>query len=167
MSECEICRVGTPNGEKRCSHCGRHVLADELLSDPRLTQIHGELGKALRWQFYRQHSCRLHNFAEAEQLIDWFHARDPEELQALAVAAVVGAGPVEGPWAIEVLHQVSKSIGVSQIEARVFIEDLQARGIVRVDWMPMSTERLGMKPLPRLCWWVACSPSNADTSDGE
>src|ERR1035437_5536454 len=153
MTECAVCRAEIPAGGKLCSFCGSHSLADELLSDPRLTQIHGELGKALRWQFYRQHSYRLHNFAEAEQLIDWLNARDPEEVQSQAVAAVIDAGPVEGPWAIEVLHRVSKSIGVSQIEARAFIEDLQARGIVRVDWMPVPAGALGMKPLPRLCWW--------------
>ena len=167
MAECAACGAVIAASQKLCSFCGYHVLADALLADPLLTQVRSDFGKALRWQYYRQRSHVLRTFIEAEQLIGWFHAQDVEEVQSLAVKAMIDAGGVEDPWATEVLHSVSKSIGVSKVEARAFIEDLQARGIVRIDWMPTSTERLGMTPLPRLCWWVACSPSNADTSDGE
>ena len=78
MTECAVCGAEIPTGKKLCSFCGFHELAAKLLTDPGLTQIRGELGKALRWQFYRQHSYRLHKIAEAEQLIDWFNARDPK-----------------------------------------------------------------------------------------
>ena len=95
MAECAVCGAVIAANEKLCSFCGYHVFAVELLTDPGLSQIQSELGKALRWQFYRQHSYRLHKIAEAEQLIDWFNARDPKELEAQAVTAVVDAGPVE------------------------------------------------------------------------
>jgi hypothetical protein len=130
-------------------------------------QIRSELGKALRWQFYRQHSYHLHNITEAEQLVDWFHAQDPEEVQSTAVEAVIDAGLVGYPWATEVLHRVSKAIGVSPKEARAFIEDLRVRGLVRIEWMPVSPEVPGMIPFPLLCRWVACAPSSADDRNSD
>jgi hypothetical protein len=84
MTECEVCGAEVLTGGNLCSLCGRHDLAPELLIDPGLVPIRSELGKALRWQYYRQHSQSLRTIAEAEQLIDWFHARDPEELQSHA-----------------------------------------------------------------------------------
>jgi len=162
MAECAVCGAVIAANEKLCSFCGYHVLAAELLTDPGLMQIRSELGKALQWQFYRQHSYRLHNITEAEQLVDWFHAQDPEEVRSRVVGALIDAGLVGYPWATEVLRRVSKGVGVSPKEARVFIEDLRVRGIVRIEWMPVSPEVPGMIPLPRLCRWVACAPSNAD-----
>jgi hypothetical protein len=73
----------------------------------------------------------LHNITEAEQLVDWFHAQDPEEVQSQAVWALIGAGLVKGPWVTEVLHRVSTSIGVSPTEARAFIAYLETRGRTR------------------------------------
>ena len=160
MTECAVCGMAIAANEKLCSFCGYHVFDIELLTDPGLMQIRSELGKALRWQFYRQHSYHLHNITEAEQLVDWFHAQDPEEVQSQAVWALIGAGLVKGPWVTEVLHRVSTSIGVSPTEARAFIEYLETRGIVQIEWVPVSPWVPGMEPLPRLCRWVACIPSN-------
>jgi hypothetical protein len=114
------------------------------------------LNSALRWQFYLQQPCTLRDVLQAERLIDWFHARDTEELQSLAIAAAVKAAPLAVPWATEVLHGVSKAIGVSPAEAWNLIEDLEARGVVRIETAPAAVERPGMRPLPRLCWWVVC-----------
>jgi hypothetical protein len=86
MAECAVCGAVIAANEKLCSFCGYHVLAAELLTDPGLMQIRSELGKALQWQFYRQHSYRLNNITEAEQLVDWFHAQDPEEVRAVPFA---------------------------------------------------------------------------------
>ena len=71
---------------------------------------------------------------------------------------MIDAGLVGYPWATGVLHRVSKAIGVSPKEARAFIEDLRACGLVRIEWMPVSPMAPGMKPLPRFCRWVACAP---------
>jgi hypothetical protein len=153
----QVCGAVIAAYEKLCSFCDYHVFAVELLTDPGLSQIRSELGKALRWQFYRQHSYHLHNITEAEQLIDWFRAQDPDEVQSRAVESLIDAGLVGYPWATEVLHRVSKAVGVSQEDARAFIEDLRGCGIVRIEWMPESPEP-DMIRFPRLCWWAACDP---------
>jgi hypothetical protein len=83
------------------------------------------------------------------------YERHPAELQALVVKALVEAGCVADPWGTKVLHRVSKATRVSHVGAPNFIEDLEARGIVRIEWAPVSVGASGMKPL-RLRRWVAC-----------
>jgi hypothetical protein len=128
------------------------------LSDPGFQAIRSELGRALEWQFYRQHSHSLHTLAEAERLIDWFRAQDPDEVQTLAIAAVTAVGAVADPWGAAVLHSLSKAIGVSRQEARVFIKDLETRGFMQIESMPVPLGAPGIKSFPRFCWWVACEP---------
>ena len=88
-------------------------------------------------------------------------------IQSQAVAAMEAAGPVEDLLGTEVLHRVSKAIGVSPAEAREFIEDLKAHNVVQIEQGPTSTERSDMRPFPRLSRWVSCAPLTDSERDGE
>jgi hypothetical protein len=168
MTECAVCgEKVVAAGEKLCSFCRYHAFADELLYGPELSRIRSELGKALRWQFYRQQQQLLRSIADAEQLIGWFYAQDLQEVQEKVIEALAGGDrpevrASEDPWGVEVLYPLTKIIGAPLESVRAFVEDLRARGAIRIECSEAGPPAVGMKPFPRLrCWWVKCDPKDA------
>ena len=167
MTECEVCGVGTPNGEKRCSHCGSHVLADELLSDPGFEQIRSALAKALEWLHWRGNSCQLHNLIDAEKIILAHDDFVEERMQPEAVKALCYSDPearmfryVADPWSAEALHPVSTAIGMSPEGTRAYIGELRARGLVQIERCDSGRPMPGAKPFSTLFRWVECDPES-------
>jgi len=167
MIQCAACGAEVQAGERLCSFCRYHSIAEEVLSDPGLPQIRTELRQALLWHYWQQAQLVLYNFAGARQCVDAFRAQDPKDVQSLAVAALEAAGWVGDPFGAEVLSRVSKAIGMSPAEAREFIENLKMRNVVQIEQGPTSTERSDMKPFPRLFRWVSCAPPIDSERDGE
>lgn len=78
MTNCAVCGVEVPAGEKLCSHCGYHTLGDELLSDPGLAQVRSELGRALEYFYHGEARWTLRTLADARTVIEYFNAQVPE-----------------------------------------------------------------------------------------
>lgn len=83
---------------------------------------------------------------------------DQEERELLAIKALDESGFVLDPWCVEVLHRVARRLNLPRDGARAYIEDLQMRGLVRI-------ESTGLRPIPgarpfqrRLYWWAGVSP---------
>ena len=172
MPECFLCESheavieDLPYGNRvQCPSCRVYMMTNALLadlpSDPEWPRIRHDLSRCVRWQSYRGNPLNLLDLAQIRIAIDGFlvFEADSEERERLAVAALRSRGRPRGEqWAADVLHSVSKALGLSPEEARLVVEDLMARNIVRFechsdeDVSPLP----GAEPLPRLGNWVKC-----------
>jgi hypothetical protein len=66
-----------------------------------------------------------------------------------AIAALVGAGRTLNAWG-EPIHAVERELNIPTAAARVLVEALQHRGVVRVRKQKTSG-------FPRLHWWIRSS----------
>jgi hypothetical protein len=155
-SKCAICESETA-GTKLCSPCGYHAIADELLADPGLAEIRSRLGRALHWRYYLQAPCAVRTAADVAAIVGWYEARDPEEDERKAVDALAGVGAVADPFGVEVLHAVSRAIGLSHEEARAYIKQLEEGGIVRIERGGAVKPIPGTLPFPDVSLWVRCA----------
>jgi hypothetical protein len=168
MTECFICRSEIPDTDKLCLRCARYC-GPVLLSDPALTEIRGKLADALEWLSNMGQSWPMGSIADARYLIDVREIQVHEENQKKVVSVLVGAGPVPDPRGAEVLFPVTKAVGISPGKAWAYIEDLQARGVVRIEACDAGLPISGQKPFldKRLWRWVECEPRKDDRGHAE
>jgi hypothetical protein len=155
MTECAVCGAAIPAREKLCSYCGYHAPGDELLGDPRLAGIQSELGRALKWLYFRGLGTfppahwPLANFGDAKYLISLFEIRDPEQMQREVLRALPGLdNPVQNAFGDQVLDPLTKIIGAPWEDARKYLEELEARGLARIRSRSAGRPLVGAEPLP-------------------
>jgi hypothetical protein len=157
MTACALCGEATPVSGRFCPCCGYHVLGDELLSDPGLTQIQIELGRALEYFCFRDERWTLHTLADARQPIEYFDLRDRQEIEEKTVKALTEARPVSDPLGAEVLRPLRKIIGASLEHSREYVEGLRKRGVIRTEPRPASGTLEGVEPFSSTLYsWVRC-----------
>lgn len=141
-----------------CPSCQSYSVANSLISKLlNAPEICLGLQRVARWCFYRGNPIVLRTIYEAEMAILTLRAfeEDHETQQRLAVAALVENKRYAAPdkWDAGWLHPVSSALGLSQDEARAFVENLEAQGIVefqRLDPRPAPPGHLPFGPVG--CW---------------
>ena len=157
-----------------CPICQRYILAEGLAADLAeendWPQFRSKLARAVRWQFYRngQQPVKLRSATSAEWLVASLEVfeEDPERRERAAVEAFVSAGLFEDIWD-EPITMLSRALGRSREQSRLFAEDLEARGIVRI--VTYETRQLeGETSLTRtpLKQWVRCGKKYSAKSAG-
>jgi hypothetical protein len=132
MIQCALCETEVAGG-RMCEFCAYQSPADELLCDPGLSSIRTDLLKAVRWLYYLEAHWRLSNLDDAKGVIGYFNARELDIIEQRVIGSITRKEVGGDPYSHAILDPVVKIIGASQDEARVYVEDLKAHGLVRIE----------------------------------
>jgi hypothetical protein len=130
-------------------------------------QVRSELGRALEFFYHGRVQWTLRTLPDARPVIEYFNAQVPEKIEENAVQVLIDAGDLDDPLGVEVLHSLTKTVGVSLEDAQVYVKGLEARRVLRFDRGPAPNESSGMEPSRRLGRWVRCAPSNPAGHESE
>ena len=157
-----------------CPLCQQYILAEmlaaDLAKDEDWPRFRSKVARAVRWQFYRngQQPVKLRSATSAQWLVASLEIfeEDPESRERAAVEAFVSAGLFEDIWD-EPITKLSQALGRSREQSRLFAEDLEARGIVRI--VTYETRQLeGARSFTRtpLKQWVRCEKKGSAKAAG-
>jgi hypothetical protein len=174
MADCLLCDsheavIEDLDGQKRvhCPTCQTYTIANELLDDSEFPQLRAELSRAVRCFYYLELWQLTPDIALAKHRIGWFHLfeEDRKDLEPAVIEALVkpseSFSEIEA-WTIPI-KRVVKVLGVSQAEARQFVEKLVERRIVSLETTAGKGRPIrGYKEFPPVYWWEKCQTPRAE-----